>query len=101
MNKTTDNQPSSTNDAYYWQQQALDARNAFNACHGDWSKASKRAEQAEVQRDTAVAALRECYDLVSNSDVKHYISTKLGEQARVHSAINKARAAIAAVEKGQ
>jgi len=57
-----------------------------------------RMKTLTQQRDELLAALSEAYDLVSNSDVKHYISTKLGEQARLHSAINKARAAIARAE---
>jgi hypothetical protein len=33
-------------------------------------------------------------ELLDNSDVRHYISTELGEQAKLHKAINAARAAI-------
>lgn len=39
-------------------------------------------------------ALTLCLELLDDSDVRHFISTKLGEQARLHSALNKARSAI-------
>lgn len=61
---------------------------------------STKVKQLEAQRDELLAALRENYELVNNSDVRYYISSKLGEAARLHSAINKARAAIAQAEKG-
>lgn len=39
-------------------------------------------------------ALRECYELLNNSDVRYYVGTKLGEMARLHHAIAAARKAL-------
>lgn len=40
-------------------------------------------------------ALTTAYDLLDNSDVRHYISSNLGEQAQLHRALNAARAILA------
>lgn len=42
-----------------------------------------------------LAALQSAYELIDNSDVRYFISNNLGEQAQLHSALHKARAAIA------
>ncbi len=66
-----------------------------------YDELQQQLAEAHATADKLLAALRDTYELISNSDVKHYISTKLGEQARAHSAISKARAAIARAEKGR
>lgn len=46
-------------------------------------------------------ALPECVELLDRSDVRYFISTKLGEQARLHSALNKSRAALAQLPRAE
>lgn len=41
-----------------------------------------------------LSALRRAYELLDTSDIRHYVSTELGEQAALHKALNDSRAAI-------
>jgi hypothetical protein len=70
----------------------LDAvANYFGAITQGTEADTQQARDAVGRVETA---LRECYELLNNSDVRLYISTKLGEQAQLHHAINAARQAL-------
>jgi hypothetical protein len=49
----------------------------------------------------APEALTLCHALLDNSDVRYFISQKLGEQATLHRALNLARNAVACLPKPQ
>jgi hypothetical protein len=55
------------------------------------------AEREASER--ALVALRECFILLNNSDVRHYISTDLGEQAALHRVLRITQLALAEWQK--
>lgn len=68
-------------------------RDSLKDC-GEYIERSVNAHAALVE------ALEEAYALLDNSNVRHYVSTKLGEQAPLHSALNKTRKALTLAKEG-
>ena len=50
--------------------------------------------------DEAKAALELARELLNDSNVRHYVSTKLGEQAKLHRFLNTSQATLAKLEGG-
>lgn len=66
-------------------------RLATFVCHPDVSKLLGPVMEAAPE---LAAALEKCYELLDNSSVRAFISHTLGEQARLHEAINLSRKAL-------